>query len=191
MFLFLLVYVCSQTFCLAPHPIPSVPVDALHATPHHSHHLRAEQVFSQNPNMSGILPPDDYFHQMDPTAPLSNEDLVRLLMQRCDVKSEDNVKYERELTNEKVKMVLIHLNERFDAVNDDIRNHETAHAKETAELDLKIDTISTYHELLLSNLKTGIKDALLLIEKDMNTVWNKTKSCDSCPSNLAELNILS
>ena len=124
--------------------------------------------------MSGILPPGDYFQQIDPVAPLSNEDLVRLIMHRCDVKSEDNVKYERELTNDKVKMILIHLNERFDAVNDEIRNRETVHAKEAAELDLKIDTISTYHELLLSNLKTGIKDALLLIEKDMNTVWNKT-----------------
>ena len=189
MFLFLLVYVCSQILCVGPHAIPDAPrhgvlVDALHVQPHHSRDLLAKQI-SHEPNMSGILPPDDYFQQIDPVAPLSNEDLVRLLMHRCE-----NVKYERELTNDKVKMILIHLNERFDAVNNEIRNRETVHAKEAAELDLKIDTISTYHELLLSNLKTGIKDALLLIEKDMNTVWNKTKSCDSCARNCAELDTL-
>ena len=117
MFLFLLVYVCSQILCLDPNAIPDVPrhgvpVDALHVQPYHSRDLLA-RLISHAPNMSGILPPGDYFQQIDPIAPLSNEDLVRLLMHRCDVKSEENVKYERELTNDKVKMVLIHLNERF------------------------------------------------------------------------------
>ena len=125
MFLFLLIYVCSQIPCLGPHAIPdvprhSVPVDALHVQPHHSSDHHAKQNFSHEPSMSFILPPGDYFQQIDPVAPLSNKDLVRLLIHRSDVESEENVKYERELTNDKVKLILIHLNERFDAVNDEI-----------------------------------------------------------------------
>ena len=107
MFLFLLIYVCPQILYLGPHtipdvPRPGVPVDALHVQPHHSHDLLAKQI-SHEPNMSVILPAGDYFQQLHPVAPLSDEDLVRLLMHRCDAKSEDNVKYERELTNDKLK----------------------------------------------------------------------------------------
>jgi hypothetical protein len=44
--------------------------------------------------------------KIDPKAPLSSEDLVRLLINYCNNKSDENVLIEREHTNDKLKKVI-------------------------------------------------------------------------------------
>ena len=91
----------------------------------------------------------------DPSKPLSSEDLVRLLLDSCDLKIRESVIYERELTNDKIKLLINDYNKRFDTMTDDFSRNDTVQHEIIADLNLKMKSFAVYHEQLIFNLKTG------------------------------------
>ena len=60
---------------------------------------------------------------------------------------------------------------------DHVQNLDALYAENLADINLKVHTISLYHEQLLTNLKSGLQDALLLVQDDMKMVMSKFEAC--------------
>ena len=186
--LFLLIYPLIQLLAINDHVEPLSPQHSPPAGPHWDHltsptlrcqHSESSSDLSLWLNTSPLYPETPISSTMshkDPSKPLSSEDLVRLLLDSCDLKIRENVIYERELTNDKIKLLINDYNKRFDTMTDDFSRNDTVQHEIIADLNLKMKSSAVYHEQLIFNLKTGLQDALLLIEKDMHLVWNKMQA---------------
>ena len=114
-------------------------------------------------------------HETNTSAQATSEDVVRVLLNFCSQEIDAERKHtnakiaaERELTNTKIIKVMKSLDDKFDAVTNVINQYNPI----LVDLDLKIETVGTYHEQLIYKLKSGLQDALANIEKDMKTVWS-------------------
>ena len=115
----------------------------------------------------------------DPKAPLSMENFLNLLLNQCDLKIQNNNIIERDLTSDKIKLIVDHFNNRLCKVNDDIDKLTDTIDVKVSAVDLKIDTISTYLEQLLYNLKHGLHDTFSLIQEDVKSVWDRLNANNS------------
>ena len=130
-------------------------------------------------------------HDIDPKAPLSSGDLVRLLLSHCNSNHEEsrkanlNIEAELEHTDDKIKTVIIGFGKQLSNVIEGINEQNSAQAKRIADLELKLETVSSYNQELLFSLKNGLHDVLLRIDSDMNSIWANLYSCGHCcnPSN--------
>ena len=206
----LLVLVSNLLLRVSPQ-VKLLPVHGLHHHQEHSscHIHNAVDLFTEN---MAKVPPDPLLElqHVDPKAPLSTPDLVRLLISNChdvcnttvNTKIDEVVKIERGHVNNKLENVAAtltggftsladvinkdnatksdHLAERLDAMEDEMRRHDATHAENLADLNLKLNTFSIYHEKLLQNFKSGLQDALFIIERDMKTIWSKLANCQTC-----------
>ena len=115
-------------------------------------------------------------HETNSSAQATSEDIVRVFLNFCSQEIDAERKHtnakivaERELTNLKIVKVMKSMDEKFDAVTNAINQYNPI----LVDLDLKIETVGTYHEQLIYNLKSGLQDALTNIETDMKTVWSE------------------
>ena len=80
---------------------------------------------------------------------------------------------DKELTDAKILKVITCLNNKIETV---VERHKSA----LADLDLKIETTSSYNEQLIYSLKSGLQDTLLNIDTDLKSVSSEMQSCKSC-----------
>lgn len=113
---------------------------------------------------------------IDPTAPLSNEDTVRLLMGYCDHRITENNREERTFTKEMLTPVIQSLGDVAKA----FRVHADATETKIGDLSLKINSISIYFEEIIKNLKGGLHDIFFQIGSDMRKIITDIKSCKFC-----------
>ena len=94
---------------------------------------------------------------IDPKAPLSNEDLVRVLTWYChDICNkivDENLKLERELCNDKIKKVI----EGFRIIAGTFNNPHAVLTQRLSDLELKVDTLSSYQEHVIYDLRESIE----------------------------------
>ena len=107
---------------------------------------------------------------VDPSAPLSNEDLVKVFTKYCDHQIKENNRLERELTNDKLKLVIDELGS--------VKTCTDAHETMITELALKINTFNMYFEQLIHNLQVGLHDAFFRVGSHMQQVFSKLLSFD-------------
>ena len=227
MILLLLIITCSVRVSLSDAPYnQEVPEQGFqHVNCHHY------------PNLFGhcyqYLKIMESYPNIDPKAPLSNTDLLRLLFDHVNASIKDNNKLERQFIDDKIRDRIedvikgfckhVSLREVTDAqfsahskrldeislnvekalsdletkINDlkiqvqtDSHNLDENVGK-LSDLDLKIDTISEYHNSLLFNLKLGIQETLKEIKSsvDRNSldIWSQSAtqyphSCNDCRS---------
>ena len=136
-------------------------------------HLVLPQLYSRQSMADGLLSGYEHLH---PKSLLSSEDLVVLLTRQFnkriseDLKYEkelvkDDLKHERELTDDKIKI----LADKLGTISELFFNHIKVQNDKISDLDLKIETLSSYNEQLLHNLKFGLQDTFKSVQYD---VWS-------------------
>ena len=90
--------------------------------------------------MENILSGTEY-ENLDPSTLLSNHDIIRLLMEYCNKKTAERINYERELTNDKIKLVIHSLG----TVAGALATLSTDHEAKIANVALKLE--SNFHHL--------------------------------------------
>ena len=103
----------------------------------------------------------------DPKAPLSIENFLKFILNQCD-----NI-FERDLTSDKIKLIVDHFNNRLSQVHDDIDKLTDAIDDKVSAVDLKIETLSTYLKQLIYKLKHGLHDAFSLVQEGVKCMWDK------------------
>ena len=165
-FLNILVYFKELQWFL---PVPSnsspILIKYLHqsnvAAPDHLHLiLETVELVSNIVTMNPLLVGTDI---KDPKAPLSMTDLATLLQNQCDLKIKQNNFIERDLTTDKIRLIHEHFNDRLNIVNEVVEKLTSTNEAKVSEINMKIETISSYQEQLIHNLKLGLQDVLLLI----------------------------
>ena len=73
-----------------------------------------------------------------------------------------------------IKRVIEGLSDVAASVNISKRASDT----EKADLSRKVETVGSYHQELLFNLKSGIKDTFHLVQNNMNAVWARLHSLE-------------
>ena len=111
----------------------------------------------------------------DPTSLVKANDILKDLYRYCNeaLKEERNhfnacLKAESEHTNTIVTKIFHNLSDRIGAVNEVIKNYDVT----LADMDLRIETTSLYHQEHLHSLKTSLQDVFQNIEKDMQSAMS-------------------
>ena len=151
------VLILTQLFSLSPH-VRFPLTDTVHGNTTVAVLLTGEKRVSQGQVMAETLSRKNA-QQIDPKAPLSAEDLVKLLMQYCNdrvgenvkdcsEKLEENVKHERNFTDDKLKTLAYHVNKRLNTLDDGIiksctiaeatNRQTTAQAERTTDIEKKL-----------------------------------------------------
>ena len=110
----------------------------------------------------------------------TSSDLIMLINRYCDRMMHENIKEEREHTNNKIKIVIKELSE--------ISKHVSKQDSKIEDMSLKIDTMFSYQEQLVFNLKAGLQDTLASVHEDIEHIQTKleavekqiTTSCTIC-----------
>ena len=144
------------------------------------HHLRLGHTGQR---MSSEPLVDHQQHDADPHGTLSGVALVERLMEYCNNQIIENAKSEREhsraLTNDKIALVIKGFRDGISTLSKEI-TQTTARANDLADLELKMDTALVYQEQQLYNLKKGLQDTLLKIDRDMQALISYSQSCKTC-----------
>jgi hypothetical protein len=147
MTLYLLVYV--SCLCLPLHPDKQFPLSQSCAVP-------------GSQDKSEILGGKETL-QVDPKAPLSNKDLVILLINRCNDKSEENRKNtedERVHTDNQVRAVITGFGKQLSNVIEDVNRNISDQTEKIADLELKLETVVSYCEQLLYTHRRDVYNAM-------------------------------
>ena len=152
---------------------------------------------SQGHEMENILAGTDYEH-LDPNTPLSNVDIIKLLMEYCNKtvalhgkKVEEHRREEREHTNDMLKLVVSGLGGKIDNAITISAENSTILAEKIEEAKLKQETVSSYQEQLIYSLKSGLQDTLHLVEKDTKSLFDALQSsCQRCAYSFEKTNTL-
>ena len=114
-------------------------------------------------------------HQ-DPQSQLSTADLAELLMKY----THDAIKEERDHTNDKIREERRHTSDIIkrviQALSDAVISVNTSKGITESKIDevnLKVDTVTSYYQELLFNLKSGLLETFQSVQADMNVVWSK------------------
>ena len=129
----------------------------------------------------------------DPKAPLSGEDLLRLLMEYCNDRIRDNAKSEREftseLTNDKIDIVVKGFGDGIATVANSFKQDITNQKTNAAELELKLDTKVTYLEQLLQTLGKNLETVTRAFNKHIK--FCHLCSCNTCGKSFQTIDELS
>jgi hypothetical protein len=143
--------------------------------------------------MENILSGTQYEH-LDPHTPLSNEDIIRLLMEYCNKKVDDhNKKIEEHFrkenihTSDMIKLVVNGLGSKIGNVTDTLAKHSATLEEKLADVELKQETVGKYQEHLLYSLKLSLQDTFHLIEEDMKSLNAETLTCSFWTNNFQSL----
>ena len=133
--------------------------------------------------MADIITAQDGEHH-EPESQLSMKDLAVFLMKYTNdaIKEErdhtnNKIREEREHTNVLIKRVIQALSDSVTSLNTSRRVNESR----IDELDLKVETVSTYYQELLFNLKSGLLTTFQLVQKDMHEVWSRLQTLQDSP----------
>ena len=116
-----------------------------------------------------ILAGTPYEH-LDPSTELAPLDVVKLLTEYCNKVVASCLRDERKDVDESFKEVYQQLGNVTESLIGCIKTHET----KINDLDLKIDTISSYLEHLVYGLKKGLQEAFCLVLKDMEFLFTSS-----------------
>ena len=135
----------------------------------------------QLPAMPNITP-DPVADQPDQQTLLSNEDIVRLLMNHTSELLKDERQYtreaindERELSNAKIVQVIEALADVAGSIDRSRRTNEAS----IDDINLKLETVATYYQEQLFNLKSGLLNTFKLVQQDMNVAWSRLQSLEN------------
>ena len=102
---------------------------------------------------------------IDPASTLSNEDLIKLLIDDTNTKVSDlwkdikeELNLDRKHNKEVVESVVVGFCKRLDNLEKFVVEHSSEHSKLIADLDLKHKTISSYQEQLICDLGNKVHD---------------------------------
>ena len=119
--------------------------------------------------------------------PLSGTELAKLLLEHCNKIAKDERDYNREVAKEERKhnssMLQIVANglgnELADTTNNLVKHLATLRGK-IADAELRLDSVSSYHEQSMYSLKAGLQETLLKVEHDIKTLFARRTSCCEC-----------
>ena len=94
---------------------------------------------------------------------MSQVDLVILLTEYCNKVLASSLQSERKDTDNIIKTVIATVSDVTKSLVNQINSQEI----KTADLSLKIDTVSTYFEKLFFNLKKGLQDTFATVQMDV------------------------
>ena len=194
----LLVFVSDLLLSLSPQ-VEVLPVHCLHSQ------SSLVNLFSHTPrsheqDMENILAGTEYEH-LDPRTTLSNKDLVKLLMEYCnkrvdahkkevEKKVEEHLNAESKHTNDMLTLIVNGLGQKIENVANTLAKHSTATAEKFEDSDLKQETVWSYQEQLMNNLKLGLQDTLHSVKNDMKFLSAEIHSCQPCISTIHSSNTL-
>ena len=126
--------------------------------------------------------PDPVADQPDQQTLLSNEDIVRLLMNHTSELLKDERQYtreaindERELSNAKIMQVI----EALADVAGSIDRFKCINEANIDDTNLKLETTATYYQEQLFNLKSGLLTTFQQVQQDMNVAWSRLQSLEN------------
>lgn len=123
----------------------------------------------------GIMADLNKTQERDPTGPASTADIVQLMFKFIAKQLEAERKLTKELIDAKIRKVIECLNVKIETVTEVIKRYNPI----LSDLDLKIETTTSYNEQLIYSLKSGLQDALSNIEADVKSVSSELQYCQN------------
>ena len=129
----------------------------------------------------------DEIRNLDPKEPLSTTNLGLLLLDHINRSITDERKFNRDVADENLKAAIESSDIRFKALIDLFHKHVSSQAEQFSDLELKLDSKTTYLEQLLYSLQSDNKALKNELEKHMKSCHNNESSCFSCNKSFQEL----
>ena len=89
-----------------------------------------------------------------------------------------------------IQIVTKSLGNQFAETTNELVKHITTLTEKIADTELRLDSVSSYHEQTIYSLKAGLQKTFHKIELDMKTLVARCTSCECCGQNSKILDIL-
>ena len=130
--------------------------------------------------------------------PLSGTDLAKLLLEYCNKVTKDERDYNREIAKEERKhnnsmlqIVAKGLGNQLADTTNNLVKHIVTLTRKIADAELRLDSVSSYHEQTMYSLKAGLQETLLKVEHDIKTIFaRRTSYCECCARNYDSMDAL-
>ena len=120
----------------------------------------------------------------DPSKPLSSQDLTFLLFDHVTNSITAERKFIKETTKDEIKAVVDTFDLSFKAIIDgpidSLHKFISSPSKKQADLDLKVETMNSYSEQLLYNLRSQVESIRNDLENHVSSYHASNQSCKQC-----------
>ena len=122
------------------------------------------------------------------TAPSPNsvQDFLHLMIRNVNTIVNDEMRAERDHTNEKIKLIVKHVEENAKSLDEKYNSIISTQSQKLDDVELRIQTISTYFENLYRNLNDGLHTTINELKRHLQHCF-KCHICDEDFSTLHEL----
>ena len=124
---------------------------------------------------------------VDPKAPLSSSDLLKLILNQCSTISQEWIKHERDFTDDKLKTVINGFADKINNLIDNVNRENSGLVDKIRDLETKLDATNNFIEKKLAeadsgldNLRNSLFSTFNLIQTDMKYLYSETLMCHVC-----------
>ena len=124
---------------------------------------------------------------VDPKAPLSSSNLLKLIFNECSSISLGWVKHERDFTDDKIKTVINGFADKINNLIDNVNRENSGLLEKIRELETKLDAANDFIEKKLAepdrrldNLRNSLFTTFNLVQTDMKYLYSETLTCHVC-----------
>ena len=136
--------------------------------------------------MSELLSDID-LENIDPKAPLSAPNLLKLLSNQCSSISQSWVKHERDFTDDKIKTVINGFSDKINNLIDNVNRENSGLVDKIRDLETKLEAANDYIEKKFAEpdhrldlLRNSLLTTFNLVQSDMKYLYSETLTCHLC-----------